>query len=283
MGYNVSRIPSSTEMQALDVASKQCFAHQDEPNNALFDWCHNKWSDSAQPASAGEAGQLPGFQDIMFRSVEANGHQVHGMARLQGPSTETKPIYSSTLPDVKIEQRLPTTLPPPPTPPPPLVYVAPPPVIDDEYRPSYEPVSNSPARHAPREQQQQMRNFQYLQHERSQSLTNTQCMDKRSVPWFGDEDAHSSAEARTGDDTQSSNGISKKKRRINRPKHNHSKVATDILKQWFATHLTDPFPTDQEKQRLSEATQLSVTQISTWFINERKRVLKPLRLAILLG
>jgi hypothetical protein len=54
---------------------------------------------------------------------------------------------------------------------------------------------------------------------------------------------------------------------------------TYTTQQWFAGHLDDPFPSDDEKVQLCAATNLTLTQISTWFINERKRVLKPLRLA----
>eukprot|EP00960_Hanusia_phi_P051934 761118-Hanusia_phi.AAC.2 len=68
-----------------------------------------------------------------------------------------------------------------------------------------------------------------------------------------------------------------KKRRVNRPKHNHSKIATDIFKQWFYEHLDYPFPSDELKASFADRTGLSYTQVSTWFINARKRVWKPLK------
>ena len=66
---------------------------------------------------------------------------------------------------------------------------------------------------------------------------------------------------------------------MNRPEHNHAKSATDVLKHWFASNLSSPFPSEAIKAKLSDDSGLSVAQVSNWFVNHRKRVLKPLRAA----
>ncbi|GLI68187.1 hypothetical protein VaNZ11_012531, partial [Volvox africanus] len=48
-------------------------------------------------------------------------------------------------------------------------------------------------------------------------------------------------------------------------------TAVTILKQWWATNLAWPYPTDDIKKQLCSATGLNHTQISNWFINQRKR------------
>jgi len=65
-------------------------------------------------------------------------------------------------------------------------------------------------------------------------------------------------------------------RRVNRPEHNHNKEVTAILKSWYQAHQSAPWPTDDEKKDLSERSGLTIRQVSTWFINQRKRKLKPI-------
>ncbi|GIL52363.1 hypothetical protein Vafri_8249 [Volvox africanus] len=48
-------------------------------------------------------------------------------------------------------------------------------------------------------------------------------------------------------------------------------TAVNILKQWWTTNLAWPYPTDDIKKQLCTATGLNHTQISNWFINQRKR------------
>ena len=70
--------------------------------------------------------------------------------------------------------------------------------------------------------------------------------------------------------------VAKLKRACNRPEHNHSKIATDLFKAWFYANLEHPFPSDDVKADFADRTGLSFTQVTTWFVNARKRVWKPL-------
>ncbi|WEW61725.1 homeodomain super [Emydomyces testavorans] len=70
-------------------------------------------------------------------------------------------------------------------------------------------------------------------------------------------------------DTVDSKG---KKRRGNLPK-----PTTDILRAWFYEHLDHPYPSEQDKQMFMTRTGLSISQISNWFINARRRHLPALR------
>ena len=59
-------------------------------------------------------------------------------------------------------------------------------------------------------------------------------------------------------------------------KRSHAKLpqkATDILKKWLFEHANHPYPDEDEKEQLSLLTNLTLTQVSNWFINARRRVL----------
>lgn len=45
----------------------------------------------------------------------------------------------------------------------------------------------------------------------------------------------------------------------------------DVLKRWYVEHAQYPYPTEEEKRSLSFQTNLNLRQISTWFINARRR------------
>ncbi|KAF9348577.1 hypothetical protein BGX34_002396 [Mortierella sp. NVP85] len=62
-----------------------------------------------------------------------------------------------------------------------------------------------------------------------------------------------------------------RKRRGNLPKS-----VTSVLKSWLVQNAIHPYPSETEKMRLAEATQLSMNQISNWFINARRRILQPI-------
>lgn len=51
---------------------------------------------------------------------------------------------------------------------------------------------------------------------------------------------------------------------------------TDYLRTWLLNHVDHPYPTEEEKRQLCDATGLSMNQISNWFINARRRILTPI-------
>lgn len=53
------------------------------------------------------------------------------------------------------------------------------------------------------------------------------------------------------------------------------KDARSTLLDWWNTHYRWPYPTEEEKMKLSEVTGLDQKQINNWFINQRKRHWKP--------
>lgn len=57
-----------------------------------------------------------------------------------------------------------------------------------------------------------------------------------------------------------------KKKRPNLPSQ-----AKDILSSWFREHVDHPYPSQAEKNELSEQTGLSLQKVDNWFINERSR------------
>ncbi|KAJ8113633.1 hypothetical protein OPT61_g4268 [Boeremia exigua] len=57
-----------------------------------------------------------------------------------------------------------------------------------------------------------------------------------------------------------------RKRRGNLPKE-----ATNILKEWFSANRNSPYPTEDQKLDLCRMTNLTLNQVSNWFINARRR------------
>ncbi|MCJ1419583.1 hypothetical protein MMC32_005938 [Xylographa parallela] len=70
-------------------------------------------------------------------------------------------------------------------------------------------------------------------------------------------------------DGSSEQGDGKQKRR----RGNLPKTVTDTLRVWFTEHIAHPYPTEEEKQILMSQTGLTISQISNWFINARRRSL----------
>ncbi|KAI9809980.1 MAG: hypothetical protein M1827_006747 [Pycnora praestabilis] len=64
--------------------------------------------------------------------------------------------------------------------------------------------------------------------------------------------------------------------RSKRRRGNLPKPVTDFLRSWFRAHLSHPYPSEEEKQYLMSRTHLSISQISNWFINARRRQLPEL-------
>ncbi|KNZ53167.1 hypothetical protein VP01_331g2 [Puccinia sorghi] len=52
-------------------------------------------------------------------------------------------------------------------------------------------------------------------------------------------------------------------------------AVTSILKGWLMAHTTHPYPTEEEKKTLCQETNLTMNQVSNWFINARRRILVP--------
>eukprot|EP01098_Paradermamoeba_levis_P005952 TRINITY_DN2484_c0_g1_i1.p1 TRINITY_DN2484_c0_g1~~TRINITY_DN2484_c0_g1_i1.p1 ORF type:complete len:572 (-),score=177.84 TRINITY_DN2484_c0_g1_i1:210-1925(-) len=63
--------------------------------------------------------------------------------------------------------------------------------------------------------------------------------------------------------------VSEKKRR-----RTLNKQATEALNEWFFSHLSDPYPTEEDKNLLSQEYNLTMAQVNNWFGNKRIRYKK---------
>ncbi|KAL0454644.1 UNVERIFIED_CONTAM: Homeobox protein knotted-1-like 10 [Sesamum latifolium] len=54
------------------------------------------------------------------------------------------------------------------------------------------------------------------------------------------------------------------------------KDARIALLEWWNDHYNWPYPTEEEKNRLSDVTGLQQKQINNWFVNQRKRHWRPM-------
>jgi hypothetical protein len=59
-----------------------------------------------------------------------------------------------------------------------------------------------------------------------------------------------------------------KRRRGKLPEH-----STNFLKKWLYNHWFHPYPSEEEKTLLCQATNLHISQINNWFTNARRRIL----------
>ncbi|KAJ3754000.1 hypothetical protein EV360DRAFT_52473 [Lentinula raphanica] len=67
---------------------------------------------------------------------------------------------------------------------------------------------------------------------------------------------------------------------VDRPTRKRGKLpkeTTDFLKAWLHRHSDHPYPSEEEKKQLCHATGLSMSQVSNWMINARRRILAPAR------
>ncbi|KAF8654613.1 hypothetical protein AX16_003525 [Volvariella volvacea WC 439] len=65
---------------------------------------------------------------------------------------------------------------------------------------------------------------------------------------------------------------------VERPQRKRGKLpkeTTDFLKAWLHRHSDHPYPSEEEKKQLCHATGLSMSQVSNWMINARRRILAP--------
>ncbi|XP_066529122.1 iroquois homeobox 7 [Hoplias malabaricus] len=58
-----------------------------------------------------------------------------------------------------------------------------------------------------------------------------------------------------------------------------SRESTGALKAWLSEHMKNPYPTKGEKIMLAIVTKMSLTQVSTWFANARRRLKKENRVS----
>lgn len=59
-----------------------------------------------------------------------------------------------------------------------------------------------------------------------------------------------------------------------RKRRNFSKQATEILNEYFYSHLANPYPSEEAKEELARQCQITVSQVSNWFGNKRIRYKK---------
>ncbi|XP_067941238.1 pre-B-cell leukemia transcription factor 1-like [Watersipora subatra] len=61
-----------------------------------------------------------------------------------------------------------------------------------------------------------------------------------------------------------------------RKRRNFTKQATEILNQYFYSHISNPYPSEDAKDDLAKQCNISVSQVSNWFGNKRIRYKKNL-------
>ncbi|CAH1787101.1 unnamed protein product [Owenia fusiformis] len=61
---------------------------------------------------------------------------------------------------------------------------------------------------------------------------------------------------------------------VMRKRRNFSKTASEILNEYFYSHLSNPYPSEEAKEELARKCGISVSQVSNWFGNKRIRYKK---------
>merc|ERR1712126_516255 len=59
-----------------------------------------------------------------------------------------------------------------------------------------------------------------------------------------------------------------------RKRRNFTKKSTEVLKEYFYSHLANPYPSEEAKEDLARQCGISVSQVSNWFGNKRIRYKK---------
>lgn len=59
-----------------------------------------------------------------------------------------------------------------------------------------------------------------------------------------------------------------------RKRRNFSKQATEVLNEYFYSHLSNPYPSEEAKEELAKQCAITVSQVSNWFGNKRIRYKK---------
>ncbi|KAJ8286399.1 hypothetical protein GJAV_G00038840 [Gymnothorax javanicus] len=59
-----------------------------------------------------------------------------------------------------------------------------------------------------------------------------------------------------------------------RKRRNFSKQATEILNEYFYSHLANPYPSEEAKEELAKKCSITISQVSNWFGNKRIRYKK---------
>ncbi|KAK6480913.1 pre-B-cell leukemia mRNAion factor 3 isoform X2 [Huso huso] len=59
-----------------------------------------------------------------------------------------------------------------------------------------------------------------------------------------------------------------------RKRRNFSKQATEVLNEYFYSHLSNPYPSEEAKEELAKKCSITVSQVSNWFGNKRIRYKK---------
>merc|ERR1719440_2512268 len=59
-----------------------------------------------------------------------------------------------------------------------------------------------------------------------------------------------------------------------RKRRNFSKHASEVLNEYFYSHLSNPYPSEEAKEDLARQCGISVSQVSNWFGNKRIRYKK---------
>ncbi|XP_061277403.1 pre-B-cell leukemia transcription factor 4 isoform X4 [Bos javanicus] len=62
-----------------------------------------------------------------------------------------------------------------------------------------------------------------------------------------------------------------------RKRQNFSKQATEVLNEYFYSHLSNPYPSEEAKEELARRGGITVSQVSNWFGNKRIRYKKNMR------